>query len=401
MKKYLLLHCKRILRILPFVVVVTAILFGSLSAVFTMMQQMDEESGANMKFQIGVVGTADDLYLEMGLAAFQSMDSTRYSVELLPMAEEAAQQAMQRRIISAYVVFPDGFMDAALRGEMMPLKYVSTVGAVGIVTLIKDEITQVVEAMVFESQKGAYAVGEAMWANGLGYQAGDRINEMALEYVDMILARGKLYSVRELGMGNDLTMNSYLLSSISVLFLLLICMPYAPMMIREDRSMERILASRNVGILKQLTTEFGVYFASLAVLAAGGILLMLPTGVLREYAVTASVVWKVLPVLLMVASWSFLCYEISRNLIGGVLLQFFSAACMAFVSGCMYPAYFFPEALQVVGSYLPTGAARLQFAGCLTGADTTAGTWLLLGYSAAFLLLIAAVRHHAVRGDRR
>ena len=74
---------------------------------------------------------------------------------------------------------------------------------------------------------------------------------------------------------------------------------------------------------------------------------------------------------------------------------------MAFVCGCMYPAYFFPETLQIVGQYLPAGAARVLMANCLTGGYTAGWAWLLLGYSAVFLLLTAAVRLYAVRSDRR
>jgi len=401
MRKYLLLHCKRIWKILPFVIVVTAILFGSLSAAFTVAQKLDEDSGANMKFKIGVVGTAGDTYLEMGLAAFQSMDTTRFSVELLPMTLEEAQQAMQRRQVTAYVLFPEGFMEAAMRGEMMPLQYVSTAGAVGIVTMVKDEITQMIESIIYEAQRGAYGVGNAMWGNGFGEDAGDKINEMVIEYVELILARGKLYSTRELGMGNGLDMSGYLLTGLCVLFLLLICMPYAPMMIREDRSMERILASRGIGVGKQIAAEFAVYFASLTVLVAGAAALLLSTGLLSRYSITLSAAFQVLPVLLVVASMSSLCYEVSRNLIGGVLLQFFSMLFMAFVCGCMYPAYFFPETLQIVGQYLPAGAARVLLANCITGGDTAGWAWLLLGYSAVFLLLTAAVRLYAVRSDRR
>ena len=85
MRKYLLLYSKRLLKILPFVIVVTSILFGSLAVAFRVVKEMDENDAMNVKFRIGVVGTAGDRYLSLGLAAFQSMDSTRYSIELVSM----------------------------------------------------------------------------------------------------------------------------------------------------------------------------------------------------------------------------------------------------------------------------------------------------------------------------
>lgn len=401
MKKYLLLHSKRIFRILPFVLVVTAVLFGSLAVAFQVIRRMDEDSSLNVKFKIGIVGTADDKYLSMGLAAFQSMDSTQYSIDLVQMTEKQAQQQMLTRDLAAYVVFPEGFMNAALHGEIMPIKYVSTTGSVDMIALMKDEITQMIEDILYESQRGTYGVGDVLWSNGMSSEAGDHINDLAIEYVEMILVRGKLYTASELGISDGLGMKGFLLSSFSVLFLLLLCMPYAPLMIRSDRTMERLLASRKIDALKQISAEFGIFFLSLFAMFAGAVALISTTGVLYAYILDVWAVLKLLTVVLCIAAWSFFCYEISRNMVGGVLLQFFSAVAMAFVCGCMYPSYFFPETLQKIGNVLPAGAARLQIAGCLSGADTTQSTFMLLGYSAGFLLISAAVRVYAIRGDRR
>lgn len=401
MRKYLLLYSKRLLKILPFVIVVTSILFGSLAVAFRVVKEMDENDAMNVKFRIGVVGTAGDRYLSLGLAAFQSMDSTRYSIELVSMNEEEAKRQMRTRNIAAYVVFPDGFMEAALRGEIMPVQYVSTAGGVDMIALIKDEITIMVEQILYESQRGTNGVGEALWDNDLVKLSGKHMDGIAMEYVELALKRGKLYSARELGIGNGLDMNGYLLSSLTVLFLLLLCMGYAPLMIHADRSMEQLLASRRIGPVKQSAAEFFLYFSSLLTLALAAVLLIHASDVLKGYNLGPGAVLKLLPVVLCVAAWSYLCYEISRNIVGGVLLLFLSAVVMAFVGGCMYPAYFFPESLQTIGSILPAGAARLQIAGCLTGADTTQSSYLLMGYSALFLALAVAARIYAVRSDRR
>lgn len=401
MRKYLLLYSKRILRILPFAVLVAAILFGSLAAIFGAAKDLDENSGLHVKFQLGVVGTTDDKYLSLGLAAFQSMDSSRFSVTLTPMTEEQAQEAILSRRIAAYIVFPDGFMDAAMRGELIPMRYVSTAGAPGIVTLLKDEITQIVESIFYESQRCIYGVGDALDENGLGDQAGKHVNDLSIEYISQILKRGKIYSARELGISDGLNLTGYLITGLSVLFLLLMCMPYAPLMIRPDRSAERMLASKGLGAVKQIFAEFTVYFFGLLILTACAVAAFAATGALDAYSLGIENGIKVMPAVLCVAAWSYLCYEISPNTVAGVLLQFLGGLAMAFVCGCMYPAYFFPEALQKLGAVLPAGAARLQFAGCLTGTETGISTVLLLGYTGAFLLLAVLVRMHTLRSDRR
>lgn len=401
MRKYLLLHGKRILKILPFVLVVTAILFGSLAAAFRMVRQLDASMNTNVKFSIGVVGTAGDKYLSMGLAAFQSMDSMKLSVELKPMTEQNAQNAMRTRTIAAYIVFPEGFLDAAMRGEIMPIRYVSTAGNVDIVALVKDEVTQMVEQILWESQRGSFGVSDALWDNGLGNGSGKHVDALAIEYVTQVLSRSQLYTAEELGIGLGMDITGHLICSLSVLFLLLLCMPYAPLMIRSDRTMEKLLASRKIGPVRQVFAEFLLYFLSLLALTAVAALLIKAAGMFNAYLLDGSAFLKILPVVLCIAAWSFLCYEISRNMVSGVLLQFLSAVIMAFVGGCMYPAYFFPEKLQKIGAILPAGAARLQVAGILIGSGATQNAGLLLGYAVVFLTLSVAARLWAVRSDGR
>lgn len=401
MKKYGLLTAKRLLRMLPFVLCVAAILFGALATVFTTVKQMDADNKLNVKFKLGMVGTADDLYLEMGLAALNSMDSSRFSFDMLAMSEEEAKEALQRRDIAAYIVFPDGFMDSALSGNIPPLKFVCTTGAVDIVTLIKDEVTKVVEDILLYAQKGTYGVGDALYGNGQGSLAGKHVGYLAIEYVEFILDRGKIYVAEELGVSDGLDLQGYLISGLSVLFLLLVCMPFAPMMIRSERTMEQLLSSRQIGFGKQLLVEFFLYFLSIFLIVGTVVALLLPSGILSPYDLGLFSVFQALPVVLLISAWSFLLFEISRDMISGVLLQFFSAVCLSFISGCLYPTYFFPDAIQRFSNYLPTGAARVQLARCLTGEDATQSTWLLLLYTAGFLGLTLIVRYRGIHSDRR
>lgn len=400
MRKYVLLYGKRLLRMLPFVLCVVAILFGSLAVIFASLRQ-EQEANTITKYRLGMVGTGDDQLLSMGMAAFQSMDSIRFSLELVSLTEEEAQQSLSQRRITAYVIFPENFMTSALSGNLLPLQYVSSMGSVGMVTMVKEEITQVIESLLLSSQKGSYGANQALQNAGLPEQGAEHLNQLAIEYVDLVLDRGKVYTVRELGISDGLNMDGALLSGLSVVFLLLICTPFAPMMIRGDRSMEQLLASRRIGCFRQIATEFPLYFLCLSVLVTGVLWALSPTGFLDGYAVDGSAIWKLLPVIFMAAAWSFLLFEISRDIISGVLLQFFSTVCLSFLSGCMFPVYFFPKSVQAISDYLPTGAARVQLSSCLTGTFMPSAAWLLVIYGGIFVSLTLLLRYLRVRCDRR
>ena len=160
----------------------------------------------------------------------------------------------------------------------------------------------------------------------------------------------------------------------------------------------RMLHARRLTAPRQLTAEFAAYGLMLALMVA---LPLTAVAVLAPDRLAVSLpeaVLRVLPVLLMLAALSFLLYSLADHLIGGVLVHFFGTLALCFVSGCLYPVYFFPPAVQVVANRLPTGIARTQLAGCLTGADATETTLWLAGYSVLFLLVAGVLRLRRMKG---
>ena len=396
MKKYLWIQCKRTLRLLPLVLCVAVVLFGSLAAMYYALIHMNENSESQTKFQVGLVGTAGDSYLQLGLAALESFDSSRFAIEIVAMTEPEAEKAMERGDIAAYVAIPEGFLDAAFRGDIIPLKYVSTTGAVGLVTLFKDEITMVINDILTEAQKGIYGVGDALQSQGLN--SGEAINELSIEYVEFVFARSKAYTVRELGLASGLGLEEYMLCGLTVLFFMLICLPFAPLLVHRDHSLGRMLAARRKGVAMQVLCEFVSYLLGLMAILSVALLCAAMIGLEANFS--GSVVLCVVPVVLMVAAFSFLLYELTSDLISGVLLQFFATLCLCFISGCLYPNFFFPEIVQKIAAVLPAGLARVQLAGCITGEIALQSTLGLLGYGVIFFAMALLIRLHKVKAAR-
>ena len=362
-------------------------LFGVYSAL------IDQANTANLtKFKIGLVGTAEHNFLQMGMAALQSFDSSRFAMEVQDMTEPEAETALAQGTIAAYVVIPSGFMEEALAGNIIPLKFVSTTGAAGLVSIFKDEVTAVVSDIVLCSQRGTFGMAELLREYELTYKLGKKMDDLALKYVDYLLVRGKTYQVQELGIADRLGLEEYLLCGVCVLFLLLVCLPFAPLMIRRDQALSKMLCARGHGAVKQALCDFAGYFLTMLmmlILLVALIALVYPQ--LTELLSPWTLLWRGLSIVAMTATFSFLLYTLARDLIGGVLLQFFMTLSICFVSGCMYPPYFFPVQVQKLGAWLPTGLARIQLSTCLTGEAGSQGLWLL-GYSGLFLTLAILIR---------
>lgn len=389
MGTYFTLQCKRILRYLPGALCVALVLLASLFTAYKLMIQ-DSSAQDAQKFEIALVGTAEDRFLQMGLAALESFDSTRYSLQILEMTEEEAKAALARGAIGAYVVIPPEFVHEAMDGNIIPLKFISTTGAAGLVSIFKDEVTEVISSILVYSQKGTFGMADLLRDQGITKGLGSKMDAMAIRYVEYVLVRDKTYSLQELGVGDQLGLEDYLLCGICVLFLLLACLPFASLLIHRDQALSRMLCARGQHPLGQFLCDFGAYFLSLmamlAVLVALGALAL--PGTLDPWAL----LWQAVPVVTMVAAMSFLLYTLATDLIGGVLLQFFVSISVCFVSGCMYPPYFFPAQVQKMGAFLPTGIARTHLSALLTGRTEAWPGLALMAYSLVFLALAAICR---------
>ena len=393
MGKYFQLQCKRLLRYLPGVLIATLVLLGGILLAFQLMMGQNDDREENKKFFVALCGQTDHPFLQMGITAMTSFDSTQMALEVVELEEKDAARALAAGDISAYAVIPEGFMDAAMYGQIIPIRLVTTAGGTNMVTVFKDEVTRMITQVLVNSQKGVYGMADALTENGL--PVGGHMDQLALQYVDYILLRDRIYTVQELGIGDRLPLREYLLCGLSVLFIWLSCLAFAPKLLRPAPALGQLLRSRGKSLLGQLLCDFGAYFLMLLPIAALPLLGGWYLGILQ------APLWvclsTVLAVTLPCGSMSFFLYQLTDQLLSGVLLQFFVTLGMCFLCGCMYPVFFFPETLQRLSAWLPAGLARTLLAGCITG-ETSPGPWFaLLGYSCVFLALSRLARKGADR----
>lgn len=184
-----------------------------------------------------------------------------------------------------------------------------------------------------------------------------------------------------------------MLCGLGVLFSLLICLPFGAIMIPGDPALGRLLCSKRKSALGQVLCDFAAYAAGLVAIA----LILVILAALAVPDISFGVFWHILPVVVLAAAFSFMLYSLSRDLISGVLLQFFLSVILCFVSGCLYPVYFFPVRVQQLAGWLPTGIARAQLAGYITG-NTPAWTLpAVLCFSLVFLAVGSWARVQHIR----
>ena len=109
------MNMKRICRLMPVIITGTVLLCLCVllgAYVFTRNNASD-----HTRIKIGVVGNIDNSYLEYGITALQSMDTTRYIVELVTVNEDEAAAMIRAGELTAYMVIPEGFVDSVMYGR--------------------------------------------------------------------------------------------------------------------------------------------------------------------------------------------------------------------------------------------------------------------------------------------
>lgn len=408
MKKFLYLQLKRMLKFLPFVLIVVLCLLIGLSAFLTGITSYFTESESKKPLAIGLTGDTGDDYLQLGMTALKTLDDTRFTISLEDMTEEEAKQRLASGDILAYVVFPENFIENALSGSLEKVRYVTTSGASNVTTLFKNEICKVITDIMIYSEKGTYGIAHALSNNGTSGTAWDTAFELSTKYIKAILDRSDIYEVEILGFSSGLDIIEYFVCGITVLLLFLMGLPWAIIHIKKDYALNRLMLSRGHSCGTQLLCEFISHLFAMLLLVItiftmlfiGGNTISGLSAIITNTGLAMFLI-RLLPVILMLSAFNIMCFELSDNLIGGMLIHFFISLSMCYVAGCMYPIYTFPVILQKLSVFLPTGMSVNWLSDNFTDKFSWESLMGLAVYIALFLFAALAIRKRKTQNKQK
>ena len=407
MKKYFYSQVKRVVRFLPIILVISMVLCVLVSIIFSAMLSIDENKKDKQKFAIGVVGDTKESFLGIGISALENFDSSRFAIEFVELDEEKAKSSLQKGEISAYAVVPDDFVNSLVHGEIKKIKYYTTDDGVGISAVFEKEVTQVISNILVQSQKGVYGLADAMEDNGASYCTGEKMNELCAEYFELIINRTSMGKNEYIGIADEVSMQGYFLCSIITLFVFLFGISCVSMYAKRDISLNRILYAKGQSGQRQIICEYFTYFllvylvvfvTSVCVAVLGGLKSLIPE---LEYMGMSEILLftiRIIPVVAMISAFHFLLFEITRDIVTGVLLQFIASVSLTYISGCFYPIYFFPEIVQRISTFLPAGLARSYLSESIVQKPITISFVFILIYFVLFLGVTILVRNRRIKG---
>lgn len=404
MSNYLFLQFKRVLKLFPLFLLISAVFFAGLSAVYIAFINMDNNSEKNQKFKIGIAGDPGEDYVEMGLAALQTLDSSRYALELVRIDEQTAEKMLQNGNIAAYAVFPDDFIDNALSGKITPIRFVTTSSSASLVSMFKDELATAITDIMSQSQSGSYGIYDALKENGHSDIAFDKLNDLSIKYVDLILDRSNIYTVEELGIGDGVDLAQYLFCSLTVLYICIMVLPFAHLYVKKDYSLMKLLHSHGLYCTQQVVAEYAA-FSVMIIFVFSLIMVGLNFGLHTLNNFGFSITFEIpfmqvakysIPIILVVSAISFMIYELSGNLISGILIYLFTAIFLCYTSGCIYPSYMLPDTLQNLAKFLPFGISRAFLTGGVNYEFDILKLLSLLLFALFFTTMTVLLRRHKI-----
>ncbi|MBQ8207974.1 MAG: ABC transporter permease [Clostridia bacterium] len=398
---YFFLQLKRFARAIPSVIAISLVLLLCIFAAFSAFVKNEEENEA--KIEIGIVGNADDTYLALGMAALRNFDSSRLALNLSFMGETEAKEALERGDLAAYIVIPEDFVMNAYYGDVGKLTYVSSRRAVSMADFVKDEILDLISVLLVESQRGVYAAGNVAEDLAHGMKYGTVANDAAIEYVDFILSRSKMYRLESFGVTKGIGLVPSVFCGVIVFFLLLLGIGFAGVFARKNSALPALLSSRRIGAFSQICGEYfafsllGIFSLSLLF---GGIVIFFGGDIegLIGHELDSDFFFSVMLSFIMISALQTFIFEVTEGIMAGALSQFFVALSLSYFSGCLYPVYFFPEVIQHISPYLPAGCARELLASALSGGEILRPIIIIIAYLFVFLLASILLRRHRIIG---
>ena len=403
---YFAAQLKRTAALLPFVLTVSFLLFAGVFAYAAASANERAEDPARIRMKIGLSGNFENKYMALAVSALENYDYTRVSLSFAKGTEEELRAKMEEGDISACIVFPEDFFEAIGHGEHHEIRYITPRGQTGVSEALMRDVVSGVSRVLLACENSIYGIQAFVAERAPDKDVIEESNVLIKTYFAQIVRRDGMFTSKDVGVGNGQTYEKYMFAGLSVFFMMIWGVCFAPLKTGGRATLYKMLAASGFGCGRQLAAEWltheivtvlGLTVSWLS--AAGCAALLFPDvlpAILPENALTF--VFSALAAALLFGTVSFAFYEIADNTVGALLLlTLFSLLC-GFLSGCFYPSSFFSPAVRTIGSILPSGIA-VRFLCAPTPTDLL----LLFLYTALFALLSYIFRRKRTeeRGARR
>ncbi len=409
-KAYFKAQLKRAVRLFPSVLLITAITLGCVAVTAFIITQKNSNSEDKKRITIGIVGNSDDRYLNVGIEALKNMDDTRFSIEFKDMEIEEAEKSLEKRQISGYIYIPDDFIDDIKYGINTPAQYRTLKNQQGFSEVLMNEVALIISDIVTEAQNGSYSSHAVVEEYNIKGATWRKMVKLDAKYIKYALERHDTYKLEYIGMKDRLSFGGYYICGLFVFFLLIWGISCNKVLAVKNYALSRLLKGKGIKTTQQIFCEYASFFiismlVILLLAVAFGMACYNRSFGIRELenagVITAvAFVVKAIPAIAMITMLHMMVYEIFTGTVSAILMQFIISICLGYISGCFYPNSFFPESVQTLVEYLPSGAAFGYIRKIMTDVSVIKEFAISSMYFLLFSAITVSVRKHRITGDK-
>ena len=397
-KRYFFLQLKRIAVCISYLFVYLVLFVVGIGCIFGLLQKKNAAEAGMQKIPIGIVGNTEETYFNIAFTALQKLDSTKHTIELHRMSETVAKEALRKGKLMAYAIIPDGFAESVLVGKNKQVVFVTTSASHDLGNRIVEELTEAISSLLVETQNAIYGMQNLAEDKQVEYDQNDVVQQLNLQYIDLVLNRPDFFEIEYLAEGSLFSWKTYYGCAFFVGILSFLGMGCVTFAVKRDIAFSKLFRVRGYSVTALVLGEYLAYTSWLFVGGCIVLSIFCAVGLLVGNGLKLFLV--VVPVIAALAASQFFLYELTDGVLSAVLWQFITAVVGCYVSGCFYPASFFPEAVQRLARYLPQGAA-LQYMQAYENGTGYGKMLLVLGfYMVACLWMTIVVRVRRVEGKR-
>ena len=369
----------------------------------TLISGSDYEEG-KLKYQIGVMGEEDE-FIDMGIFLLESFDDTKYLLKIVKYDDfEKAKKDLYSGDIAALCDIPGGFYDSInYLSNDVSIKYYTSSGSRGITGVFMDEVTGIISNYIVYSEAGILSLIDFLDYNGVSSEMMyAETDVLFMKYMSALLSRGDLVTVKTLGISNGLSTYGYYFTGLTLFLVSVLSFAGISFFIKKNKTLDRLAYSKGISVPKQIVADFVAYYVCNVVCVALlmiPIFLMLKSGRLEipEFFTTENSYLfmffaNVLAAMVLICMFELLIFEVLEGTVNKIIFSFTIIIGCAYISGYLYPASFFPEAVNRIGRVLPTGVAMIFLSSFLSMRDRGIAAVWLIGYVAVIFAVLCLVR---------
>lgn len=360
------LHLKRAFKIYPEILLITVLTVSAIVVAAAGLISDTQNGETKQKISVAIVGDIKDTHFGIGINLLENFDSSRFFVEFPRMTEKEAITALKKGEIKGYVYIPKEFVRGVYYGDNIPAKYVISDAPEGFGTAISGEVLKVVSNLVVETQNGSYSLRDVAKKIKQTKGIGKKVNDMNFSYIEFVLSRDIAIETQFVGVADSISLSGYYVCGIITFFLLIWGISCNKLLSERNLALSRSLQSSGLKISLQMLAEYisflCITFLTLLLFASLiGVVTTDNSFGVKEFnnnSVFSCVafVFLMLPVIIMFTAMHKALYELFPNSVSSIIVQFLIAVGLGYISGCFYPIYFFPDAVQKISIFLPSGA---------------------------------------------